>query len=555
MRFRIAQILYISGPLATLAINPWTNYDPISAVKMFSVAICAFPILGILLSGRRALFLVDDRPILISVTAFVILLFSTLLFSGAPFDQQFWGYFGRNTGVLTYLSFAILFVGALTIRDPEMYKKIDFSLIVVSVPVSLYCLVQISGNDPIGWSQFDTFATLGNINFLSAFLGLVCVSIFGKILVKEYRNLRGIALAALGVLQLCITWSTGSIQGIVIFAAGSWLVILCKLRTYKASKPLQFGWFTLAVLGAYLGVLGLINQGPLASFLYQPSNILRADYMHAGWQMTTDHPFFGVGMDSYGDWYRQARGEITTLRGSADRNSNAAHSVFLDISSNGGFPLLISYIAILAIVAFFAVRTLRALGKTYDPVFVSLFSTWVAFNFQALISINQIGVAVWGWVLSGALYGYAKCRYRILKGESVRSIERKKLKGKLLPAQSGLLTFAVGFIGLVLAGIPQQADSNYFAATKTQDLEKVVKAATALGSTAWHRNLAIDFALSQSNNSRALEIAREAIIAHPRNFWPWKALLLLPESSPDDQLAAQNRLRELDPFNPEFKAP
>ena len=555
MRFRIAQILLISGPLATLAINPWTNYDPISVVKMFTVVICGFSILGILLSGRKSLLLQEDRPIIAAVLTFLALLFSTLLFSGAPFNQQLWGYFGRNTGVLTYVSFTFLLLGAITLRNLNLYSKIDFSLIAVSIPVSIYCLVQISGNDPIGWSQFDTFATLGNINFLSGFLGLVCVSIFARIFAPSYRNGKGISLALLLVLDLSIIWSTGSIQGIVIFAFGVWLVLFMRMRTLKFWVIMQFGWLGFAGIGGYLGVLGLVNKGPLAGLLYQPSNILRADYMHAGWQMTTDHPIFGVGMDSYGDWYRQARGEITTLRGSADRNSNAAHSVFLDISSNGGFPLLISYIAILLIVATFAFRTYRALGKTFDPVFVSLLATWLAFNFQALISINQIGVAVWGWILSGCLYGYSRSRFGILQGEQEKSLDKRKLKGKLLPAKSGLFTFATAFIGLVLAGIPQQADSKYFAASKARDLDQIVSASATFGATAWHRNLAIDFALSQNNNVRAIEVARETQTEFPNSFFPWKIIFLLPESQPSERAVALVKLKELDPFNPEFNIP
>jgi O-antigen ligase len=522
---------------------------------MFTVVICGFSILGILLSGRKSLLLQEDRPIIAAVLTFLALLFSTLLFSGAPFNQQLWGYFGRNTGVLTYVSFAFLLLGAITLRNLNLYSKLDFSLIAVSIPVSLYCLVQISGNDPIGWSQFDTFATLGNINFLSGFLGLVCVSILARIFAPSYRNGKGIFLALLLVLDLSIIWSTGSIQGIVIFAFGVWLVLFMRMRTLKFWKIMRFGWLGFAGIGGYLGVLGLVNKGPLAGFLYQPSNILRADYMHAGWQMTTDHPIFGVGMDSYGDWYRQARGEITTLRGSADRNSNAAHSVFLDISSNGGFPLLISYIAILLIVVIVAFRTYRALGKTYDPVFVSLLSTWLAFNFQALISINQIGVAVWGWILSGCLYGYSRSRFGILQGEQAKSLDKRKLKGKLLPAKSGLFTFATAFIGLVLAGIPQQADSKYFTASKAGDLDQIVSASATFGATAWHRNLAIDFALSQNNNVRAIEVARETQTEFPNSFFPWKIIFLLPESQPSERAVALVKLKELDPFNPEFNIP
>jgi hypothetical protein len=371
------------------------------------------------------------------------------------------------------------------------------------------------------------------------------------VLEKQKRFLHKVSLSLLLILHLLIIVSTNSIQGLVIFAFGAWISLIIRLKSSKRAFSNQLFVLVVGIVTSYIGALGLVNRGPLAFLLYQPSNILRADYMHAGWQMTLDHPLFGVGLDSYGDWYRQARGEITTLRGSADRNSNAAHSVFLDISSNGGVPLLIAYLFILGVIAVSAFRAWKKLGKNYDVVFTCLTSTWAAFHFQALISINQIGVAVWGWTIGGALYGYS--RLIISNSSEARKIDSRKLKGKPIPAFTGLLSIVCAFIGLCLAGIPQQADSKYFSATKTGQVEMLSKAASALGATAWHRNLAIDAALTAKEYKLALEVANQAQKDYPRSFWPWKVSYILPESPMAKRDEALLILQTLDPFNPEFR--
>jgi hypothetical protein len=82
-----------------------------------------------------------------------------------------------------------------------------------------------------------------------------------------------------------------------------------------------------------------------------------------------------------------------------------------------------------------------------------------------------------------------------------------------------------------------------------------VSASSTIGATAWHRNLAIDFALAQGNNVRAIEVARKTQTEFPNSFFPWKVIFLLPESQPSERAAALVKLKELDPFNPEFNTP
>jgi O-antigen ligase len=97
------------------------------------------------------------------------------------------------------------------------------------------------------------------------------------------------------------------------------------------------------------------------------------------------------------------------LRRGPDVTSNAAHNVFLDISAYGGFPLLLIYLALMVLVVISAVKVLKR-SQGFNAGFVGLVAGWVAFQAQSIISINQIGLALWGWVWSGLIIGYEMFR-------------------------------------------------------------------------------------------------------------------------------------------------
>ena len=41
-----------------------------------------------------------------------------------------------------------------------------------------------------------------------------------------------------------------------------------------------------------------------------------------------------------------------------------------------------------------------------DKPFIAISSAWFAYTVQSLISINQIGLAIWGWLLTGAVIAF-----------------------------------------------------------------------------------------------------------------------------------------------------
>ncbi len=92
--------------------------------------------------------------------------------------------------------------------------------------------------------------------------------------------------------------------------------------------------------------------------------------------MGTSHPFTGVGFDTYGDWYRRARDTQALVLPGPNVITNAAHNVPFDVFAFGGWPLFLSYIALLLLTVIAILKvTIRA--RAYDGVFVALTTAWL----------------------------------------------------------------------------------------------------------------------------------------------------------------------------------
>jgi tetratricopeptide (TPR) repeat protein len=271
----------------------------------------------------------------------------------------------------------------------------------------------------------------------------------------------------------------------------------------------------------------------------------RGDYWRAGWKMTLDHPIFGVGLDSYGDWYRFSRTEAAALRRGPDVTSNSAHNVFLDISSNGGFLLLGAYVFVIALVLRSSIRVLKK-SASFDAVGVGLVSAWLAYLIQSVVSINQLGLAIWGWVLGGAIIGYDLYKDQ----PDVAKIKRKPgQRPEQVPA-SVVLTGTLGLvIGIVVSVWPLAKDVTFRSALQSSDAVRIEKAAREFPENSYYYVYAAQIFLDNKMNDKALEMTRRAIEIAPRDFSAWKLLIANPNLSESEKRSAIAKMKELDPFN------
>jgi hypothetical protein len=278
--------------------------------------------------------------------------------------------------------------------------------------------------------------------------------------------------------------------------------------------------------------------------------------------MGIQNPFSGVGMDAYGDWYRRVRPQRALIdTPGIETVTNAAHNVFLDIFAYGGFPLLLSYLGILGF-GLRAVIKFMSRRNSYDGIFATLAVVWICYQVQSLISINQIGLAVWGWVLTGALVSYERST-RISDFVDLGKVPTKQSKSRV-PASSrenvssGLIAGVGLMVGMIVALPPVTADNKWWSALQARNLEKIENSLTPgyfNPSNSQKYAQAINLLLNNNLPDLALKYARASVEFNPEDFTAWFQLYSLANSSPDEKATALANLKRLDPLNPDVTKP
>jgi len=537
---------------ATLLVTPLWSLDPINPIKMLAVVATGFVCVGLVVANRKKVSWGKYRTVGGLIVAFVVWQVLVVLVSGGEIYQQLFGSQGRNTGFVTYLAFSFIFIGSVIASGAVVLKRLVVVVFVVGSASLAYGVVQALGGDPFKWVNpySPVFGFLGNPNFQSSLLGVLGAIAFAQLLVRELKIQFKVLIGAYLLVTLYVIKETHSQQGFLVLALGIGVVV--GLYLLQLNRGLGIGYGLLSVLGFFAVLFGTLNKGPLAALLYKDSVTYRGDYWRAGWNMTVNHPIFGVGMDSYGDWYRRSRTLAATLRRGPDTTSNAAHNVFLDISSYGGFPLLIIYVALMVLVFISGVKVLKR-TTAFNPVFAGLFGGWVAFQAQSIISINQIGLAMWGWVLSGLIIGYE------INTRNVAVVDTATKKGRVAgkPTQTSagsVVALFVAFVLGVLVGMPPYlASAKYKSALETSN-PTVIQQAAYIWPIDSSRMIQVAVTLNDNKlEAQGLQVALDATKKFPDNFFVWANLDLMKSATPDQKAQALTQMKRLDPLNPNLK--
>ena len=547
----LGKVLVWALVAVTLLVTPLWALDPINPIKLLAVSAVGFMGLGVLLANQKALQLGRFKVPLILISGFMVWQLTVLVVSGGGLLQQLFGTTGRNTGFVNYLAFSILFVVAMVASSSVFLNQFLISALVVGVTSLGYGVVQTVGADPFNWVNpySPVFGFLGNPNFQSSLLGILGAVVFTQLLSGSVKiQIKGAYLVYL-LVTLFVIKETASQQGFLVLLIGA--AISLGVFVYGKSRALGYSYLALAAVGFVAVLVGILNKGPLASLLYKDSVTYRGDYWRAGWNMTAENPIFGVGLDSYGDWYRRSRTIEATLRRGPDVTSNAAHNVFLDISAYGGLPLLMIYLALMILVVISAVKVFKR-SQGFNAGFVGLFAGWVAFQAQSIISINQIGLALWGWVLSGLIIGY-----EINTRDGDVTLEKKTGKSATKPVQTSAVTSVAMFIGLivgVLVGMPPYlASAKYKSALETSN-PTVIQEAAYIWPTDSSRMIQVAMTLNGNKlEDQGLQVALDAVERFPDNYGVWGTLSLMKKATDAQKAEALSQMKRLDPLNPNLK--
>jgi O-antigen ligase len=551
----IAWFLFFGVPFTTLFLMTDAVSDPVNVTKLFAAGCAGGGVFAIaLVYGLKELW-ASAKLLVIAVILFLVAGVNAVINSNTPLTQNLYGVFGRQTGYITYTVLIMSALGAALLRAKKSFDLLVWALLISGAVNILYAAWAIAFGDFIGWSNpyGNILGLFGNPNFIGAFLGMFITGSVAFAFSSHFAWKYRIAFLTLGLVALYEIKNSDAVQGLVVTGAGLAMIGFYLVRSRTKGWTLTAGYIVgVAIVGAF-ALAGALQKGPLASAIYKTSVSLRGQYWAAGIKMGTDNPLTGVGMDSYGNYYRLARSEYAaTVLPGPKTITNAAHNVVIDIFAYGGFPLLISYVAILAI-GIWAILRVTFRQRAYDGTFVALATTWLAYQLQSIISINQVGLAIWGWALVGALVAYEYSTRPVPE----TSVKPKAVKQKELIFSPQL----VGGIGVVIGGLiavpPMSADMAWKSALKAQNIQQVEAALTPTYLKPRDSSRLAQAVLLLENSKLpdlAYKYAKEGVAFSPDYFDAWRVLYSISSSTPEDKELALANMKRLDPKNPDVLA-
>jgi O-antigen ligase len=541
----MGQIVLWGAGSTTLLVTPFFSYDPINVPRFISVLVFGLVSFFLLLGAKKELLRVKYRKVLFPSIAFIGWSLVALIASKVNLIEGFFGVTGRQTGFLAYFALIVLMLCAVLSSSVIQQNKLVLLLVWVGLLSGLYGVLQALGGDPFDWINpySPVFGFFGNPNFQASFMGMVAVAAFALSLKSSEKLVIRIGFLSFVLLALFNIYQSKSQQGYLVFLAGTVVVGYLYVLGNSRLKKLSLIYLAASVVGFVAVLLDILQKSPWSSILYKESVTFRGDFWRAGWKMTLDNPIFGVGLDGYRDHYRASRDLVTALRPGSDSMTDSAHNVFLDISSGGGFPLLIIYVFLIGLTIISAIKVIsRSTG--FDVGFAAVLGAWVAYLAQSLISINQLGLAVWGWVLMGVIIGYEINTREKIEVKSVKTV------------QSAYSTVAIGLgfiIGLGI-GLPLMvADANFRATVEAGDVLKIEASVGQWPQSVTRMTLAAQILREGDLPDRSIVIAREAVEFNPMNFEAWRELSLQPNATESERVQAEETMKKLDPFNPNLK--
>ena len=530
--------------------------DPVNVPKLLLLGLFSCASLGLLLSAR---FKFSGTWVLLAVGFFLFFSLVSVLRSSSPLAQNLYGAYGRNNGLVAYFFLSIFLVVTSQLVKRESHKKILKALLYVGYVNLAYCLWVILFGDFIPWNNpyGNILGTFGNPNFIGAFLGIFFGVQLALGLDKDTSKNFRIGLVFLLPLTLFEIVDSHAIQGRVLAALSVGIILFFYLKS-RFSQSILLAYSSLVTLTGGLALAGAFQIGPLTEIIYKTSVSLRGQYWLAAWNTGEANPISGVGMDAFGDWYRRARDIRAIELPGIDTVVNAAHNVPLDMFAFGGWPLFISYLALMAIALRSVVRIAKKM-KGYDAVGVGLITAWICYQTQSIISINQIGLAIWGWALSGCLIGYDRYLAQVenVDQKSISSVSKKIAKTQSVDAKATLYIGVFGLLGFLVALPPLTADVSLRTAQVSRDATKLE---SSMDSSYFNPLNSQKFALNiQAFEGSGLfdmshKYALEGVRWNPESYELWRLLYLVKNSTQEERDLAILNMKKLDPLNPDVTA-
>ena len=475
----------------------------------------------------------------------------------------------RRNGFLAYLALSLVALTASRLITFNTSKNLFRISILTGVLFSFYGIIQMSGSDPVSWNNpyNAVIATVGNPNFASALMAVFSVLAFSILLIKTFSNTFKILAIICIATSVTGIISSDSRQGLVSLA----FAIAFFLSIYLYSNQRKLGWIVISLSGlaSVLAIAGMLQKGPLAALLYKSSVSVRGFYWDAAIEMFRNYPLTGVGFDHYGYYFKELRSVDYPLRYGFDLTSTNAHNTFLQMFSTGGLFLGLSYLLLVISTLVVGLKLVKDSDSNQRILSLGLLSAWIAFQAQSVISIDNIGISVWGWLLTGAIFGLASRKE--LQENSIEQSKSSRTRKNQVAVLPFLISTVVLIPVLILSVLLMRIESNTFMARNV--LENYAGQADKSSAISQqllrlldqHSSYVLDSKIADANykiqivydlfnsgeQQESIRVANELVKSNPRNLYALDAVALLSRElkNPTAEIQARKSIEKLDPWN------
>lgn len=489
---RVTRIVVAAVPAAMALVVVRAGLDVFTTSKATVAVVAALAVVAVAVRAwTHATLPAPPRTFATVAAALGVVLAVAALAAPSP-PRALVGEPGRHSGLAVWLAALILAVAAAALARRDGGRPVALAMVAASLPVSAYAIVQASGLDPLPWQAVEggpqVFATLGNADYLSAWLGMVLPLALAVVTDATTSTGWRVGAGAAGLMGWVAALQSGSLQGPVAGLAGS-IVVLVSLSAVPRWRRTRLAGLGLTVLFAAAAAAGLVavtgSPGAVVASV-ERSVETRLPSWRGAVSMAAANPLTGVGPGHFGDEWFVHRPPAAVVAPDADekpvpggrlgRPVDDAHAVPLHVAATAGWPAALLWVGALAVAIAHGVRALAAGGVPRSPRSpgagrgtaqwmpataagsrrpppAGLLGAALAAVIVQTVSVDVAPVTVTAWIVVGALAG-AACRER---GSGPGPVLAAPTSGRAARTLRQVATGAVVAVS-VLAVLPLAAD-------------------------------------------------------------------------------------------------
>jgi tetratricopeptide (TPR) repeat protein len=349
-------------------------------------------------------------------------------------------------------------------------------------------------------------------------------------------------------------YKSRSTQGLVIFAVAVSVLLTLIINENQKRKLtiINFAWLTSNLIIFTFAILSLFQVVKVTNILSKENGSFESRILHwkSAISMFVNNPITGVGVDSFGEFFPLHRFKFED--GRLDTYTNNAHNVFLQALATGGI-ILFSVYALTSLLTFKAIINIFRFTKIDLQIGV-LIALYIAFTVQSLISIDQIGLAVWGWTFSGYLVAY--------ENKLIKTKQKIKVNSKGTIKILSKFTYSITTLAISISLIPNlnsmlqiweiRSTLNKIGNSEASisDVNRLYEIAVSYNEPSM-RMQAVGGLLNLGMIDQALKLSLDSTKKFPKSVYAWDAVASIYEQTNRWNLAVSYRKESLrlDPQN------